>query len=42
MLKHNESKGSFKGLTAAEASAAIRYLDSGPMKDVGIATTLFS
>jgi hypothetical protein len=30
MLKHNESKGNFKGLTAAEVSAAIRYLDSGP------------
>jgi hypothetical protein len=30
MLKHNESKGNFKGLTAAQVSAAIRYLDSGP------------
>jgi hypothetical protein len=30
MLKHNESKGNFKGLTAAEVFAAIRYLDSGP------------
>ena len=30
MLKHNESKANFKGLTAAEVSAAIRYLDSGP------------
>jgi hypothetical protein len=42
MLKHNESKGNFKGVTAAEVSAAIRYRDSGPMKDVGIVTTLFS
>jgi hypothetical protein len=30
MLKHNESRGSIKGLTAAEVSAAIRYLDTGP------------
>ena len=30
MLKQNESKANFKGLTAAEVSAAIRYLDSGP------------
>jgi hypothetical protein len=29
MLKHNESRGSVKGLTAAEVFAAIRYLDTG-------------
>lgn len=34
MLKRNESKAPLKGVTAAEISAAIRYLDSGPSDEI--------
>ena len=34
MLERNESKWSSKGVTVAEISAAIRYLDSGPSDEM--------
>ena len=35
MLERNESKWNSNGVTAAEISAAIRYLDSGPCDEIG-------